>query len=392
MDEDKVYTISTGWKIFHGLGAICIAGFSLWILMKTATEKGAAPGIVLSLLFFTGAVLLMLYTVRRRVILSNTSIAVRGMFMTKQLLNADIKGFRFGDKAIFIEPTNPSLSRLRINDYISIGNQGEFIKSLSDRYANLDVISYQNNLAKVYNDTELGPTTEDRILNFKRYKQFAFTYNFGGILLFVISLIFSDFMFKNDLPKIVIVLYPLLGLLLLIVCKGQVKVITGKNSAYSGIVAGLYTSGIAGAILFITYYNFIAYSNIWPSLLVIAVFILAVLWRFGYEKGVSGVKGQIIFMGLMAIGYACPLTMLINCKLDASTPSVYNSAVVDRYIMHNNGRSYYHIKISPWGDVTPSIPDIHIDDELYAELEHEDHVHVNVKKGVLGIPWFYLSK
>jgi hypothetical protein len=211
-------------------------------------------------------------------------------------------------------------------------------------------------------------------------------------LTFVASLLFTDFVLNNDYFKIILLLYPLVGIILIIASKGLIKLISARRSAFGSLIAGLYTSTIAIAIALISDYDFIDYGDLWVPLIIIALIIGIILWKYGYDRSENAVKAQIIILIFIAIFYACPLTMFINCKLDLSAPKVYNSKILKRYIYHNNGRAYYHVVVSTLDYTNLSSKDLHINQDLYDRVESMQVVHVDVKPGLLHIPWFYINE
>jgi len=387
---EQEYKTSTGYKIFYGLGIICLICFTIYLSIID-TKDGKAI-IILPLLGIIVSALVIVNLSKRKVIISDYSVKYISIWGSKEIVNKDVKGYRVLDKRIVIYPLDSLSSKINIKDYSSIGDSFELIKKLSGIYTDLDAVSYQDNINEIYNNNEFGNTKEDRISALKKSKRTALIYNCGGILIFIISLIFTEFILKDDLIKIVFVLYPIAGIILLILSKGLIKLVSGKNSAFGSLIAGMYTSTIASLIIFITHYDFVTVSNLCLPVLIISVVIGIVVWKYGYDKSENAVKGQLILLILISIFYACPLTMFVNCKLDASAPTVYKSKILGRDISHNNGRNYCHITISTWGAEQQYSPVLHIDQKLYDNLESEQFVNVNIKHGLLNIPWFYVTE
>jgi len=390
---EQEYTIAIGWKIFYGVIAFGLAVFSLLLLIKmnSSTTQGVGAGITMSLIMLTVSILLGLYIIKRQVILSDTAITVRGMFGTKELLNTQVKGFRTTEKAIIIEANERDLPKIKINDYMSIGKNDELLSKLSNRYTNIDKVNYQNNLNEIYTNNELGTSEEKRIEKFSRSKRIALIYNFGGVSFFVLSLIFTEFTMKNNLVQIILALYPLIGIVLLALNKGVIKLVSGKNSAFPGIVFGIYPATITALLIMITHYDFVSYSNLELPVVLISLVIGIILWKYGYDKSENAAKWQIVLLVLVSVFYAIPLTMLVNCKLDTSVPEIYTTTISSRHILHNNGRDYCHIEIAPWDNIIQESKDLHIDHELYDQLQSKQSAHVNQKKGFLKISWFYVT-
>jgi hypothetical protein len=387
------YTTSTGYKIFYVIGLIAFFGFAL-ILPLLGNYGGYAgqrgllvlPVIVVALSVFT-----VLNFFKRKLIITDYTIKYTNVWGSSELSNKDVKGFKIFDKHIVVYSSTSS-QKIKIRDYSSIGNLDDLLQCLGKYYTNLDLIAYQDNLNEIYNDAALGHDQKEREFKLDTSKRFSLIYNVGGGIIFALSLAFTDFILKSDWLKVLLIFYPLIGIILLIWGKGSIKLVYGKNSAYPSIIVGIYASTILIFIVLITYYDFISYGDLCVPVLIIALIIGSVLWRFGYDKSRNAAKGQIFVLILIAVFYSCPLTMLINSKLDMSEPKIYNSEIINRYIFHNNGRQYYHVVISTSVYSDLSSKDLHINYELYNRIKDMQIVNVTVKQGLLHIPWFYINE
>ncbi|WP_426670906.1 hypothetical protein ACPPVU_06665 [Mucilaginibacter sp. McL0603] len=390
---EQEYTTSTGYKIFYSIGLIAFFGFALILpLLGNHGGYSGQPGLlVLAVIVVAISVFTVLNFFKRKLIITDYTIKYTNVWGASELSNKDVKGFKIFDKRIVIYSSTTS-QKIKIRDYSSIGNLDDLLKCLGKYYTNLDSVAYQDNLNEIYNDAALGHDQKEREFKLDTSKRFSLIYNVGGGIIFALSLAFTDFILKSDWLKVLLIFYPLIGIILLIWGKGSIKLVYGKNSAYPSIIVGIYASTILIFIVLITYYDFISYSDLWVPVLIIALIIGSVLWRFGYDKSANAAKGQIFMLILVAVFYSCPLTMLINSKLDISEPKIYNSKIVNRYIFHNNGREYYHVVISTSDYSNLSSKDLHINYELYNRIKDMQIVNVTVKQGLLHIPWFYINE
>ena len=389
---EQEYTTSIGYKIFYSIGLIAFFGFAL-ILPLLGNHGGYSvhPGLlVLAVIVIAISVLTVLNFFKRKLIITHYTIKYTNVWGASELSNKDVKGFQIFDKSIVVYSLTTS-QKIKIRDYSSIGNLDDLLKCLGKYYTNLDSVAYQDNLNEIYNNAALGHDQKEREFKLDTSKRFSLIYNVGGGIIFALSLVFTDFILKSDWLKVLLIIYPLIGIILLIWGKGSIKLVYGKNSAYPSIIVGIYASTILIFIVLITYYDFISYSDLCVPVLIIALIIGSVLWRFGNDKSDNAAKGQIFMLILVALFYSCPLTMLINSKLDISEPKIYNSKIVNRYIFHNNGREYYHVVISTSDYSNLSFKDLHINYELYNRIKDMQIVNVTVKQGLLHIPWFYIN-
>jgi hypothetical protein len=387
---EQEYTTSIFYKVFYGLASVIAISFTVWVAVFDIGRHPEHHGIIaLPILGIVGAVLTVINLLKRKVIVSNHSIQYISVWGSTEIINEDVKGFKVLDKRIVIY-SNSGVNKIAIRDYSSISSELQL--ELNKRYVNLDKVGYQNNLKEIVSDTELGNTEEERMSAFKKTKRIALIYNCGGIAMFILGIIFTDFVLKNNLAKIPIVLYPAIGIVLLAFSKGLIKLVSGRNSAYGSLVVGTYASTITGMIMMVTHYDFVAYNDLCLPVLIMGIVILSVLWKYGYDRSENAVKGQIVMIILIAFLYAIPVVMVVNCELDLSPATVYTSKVLNRYIYHNNNRSYFHVVIETSDYTSLSSKDLHIDNDLYDRIESLQSVHVAVKHGLLRVPWIYIKE
>jgi hypothetical protein len=386
---EQEYTTSTGYKILYVLCALALIGFT--VFLPFADKIGGIhhyPDIIIlpSIGLIVAAIIAWnLFT--RLLTISDKHIEYKSIWGKRKLKKEYIKGYRLGDKRIVVYPSDSGRSKINIRDYSSLNNYFEMIKSLSQYYPDLDKISYQENLDEIYNNTELGSNHAERVEKFNRSKQIALIYNIGGISIFIISLFFTEYFLRSDAVKGFLLLYPFTGFIVIIVNKGLIKLMTGRNSAFGGIVWGIYLSVISPIIIAFTHYNLIDYKNIWLPFFIIAIVTGVLLWKYGYDRSENAVKAQIPLLILISLFYAYPLIVFTNCMLDNSSPEITTSKILERHVVHNNGRDYCHVDIAVWYNGMQVNEDLHIDHELYDRIETQQDVHVILKNGLFHIPW-----
>ena len=80
----------------------------------------------------------------------------------------------------------------------------------------------------------------------------------------------------------------------------------------------------------------------------------------------------------------------VNCVFDNSIAKVYQTPVLDKHIYHGKHTSY-HLIIAPWGHHYDK-EDITVSQEQYEKTNPGQLVKVDVKDGLLGIPWYYVEE
>jgi hypothetical protein len=384
---EQEYRISTFGKIFNGLMIGALVCASMYLLSKGNSANRYIDMVIFSMIMLAGGTLLALYTFRRRVVISDTSIAVRGMFGTRQLQNSVIKGYRVKDKAIFIYTNRQGVRGLMINDYSSIGDSDELIESLSLHYTDLNELDRQNDLKIILQDTELGNTEEERLDEFKKAKKIALIYNVGGIVIFVLSLIFLRTQSKVDT---ILTIWPLIGIVLIIKSKGLIKLVTKTSSAYPCIIWGMYISGIVALIISLVDYSILRGNHVWLPFVLIGILVSIVLYFRGWDRSKSALWGQGLAIIFIAFIYSYSFTIIINSNLDNSAPQSFPATITDKSL---GGKSItvYHVKLSSWA-MNDIQSEVKVSREFYNQTFIGANVHIQVKKGLFKIPWYYITQ
>jgi hypothetical protein len=100
------------------------------------------------------------------------------------------------------------------------------------------------------------------------------------------------------------------------------------------------------------------------------------------------IYGSIVFSFFV---YSYSAVIALNCTFDYSEPKEYKTEVIDKHISKSRkGRRTYYVKVKPWGHHYDA-ENISVSSEEYEQYQIHDKVEVEYKKGLLGIPWYYLD-
>lgn len=88
--------------------------------------------------------------------------------------------------------------------------------------------------------------------------------------------------------------------------------------------------------------------------------------------------------------YSYAATYGVNCVFDNSEPSVYQAKVVDKSISKGRRHTTYYLKVEPWGSHHDP-ENISVTRSQYEETGAGQTVSIDYKKGLLGIPWYYIE-
>jgi len=137
-----------------------------WTLAANWPVSPARNGVFL----VTGGILLIiafaLYTLvatfKGAILVTDTHLVKQNVWplANKELRLDEIAGFRTNNKLIIIEPTQPGLPKLRLND--SIEFHDDFLFWLGSNYADLDQVEAAATQAALLADEQLGATPDAR--------------------------------------------------------------------------------------------------------------------------------------------------------------------------------------------------------------------------------------
>ncbi|MCR8558287.1 hypothetical protein KXD93_11560 [Mucilaginibacter sp. BJC16-A38] len=322
--------------------------------------------------------------IKRKVSISDYSIIKSSIWGVKEIPNEDVKGFKIGDKAIYIKSISGN-ARISIRDYTTIENVSELVKCLNERYTNLDEVEYKAELGEILQDQNLGISEEERKQSLNKARQMSMAYNVGGFLLFFLSLLIFKY---NPIVDFIVLIYPLAGVLIMILSKGLIKLISKKNSAYYHIFIGMYMAVIVTLIKTIVDYNVYQYSNLWVTVLACSVILILVFYVISIKKSTNMVAGQFIMAIIISFCYSYGSILKINCTFDKSPSQLYTPVIIDKHITHGKKDSYY-LKLNQWA--ARPVHDTEVGYDLYYRTNIGQHVDVYLRKGFLNIPWFTIS-
>jgi hypothetical protein len=84
----------------------------------------------------------------------------------------------------------------------------------------------------------------------------------------------------------------------------------------------------------------------------------------------------------------------LNCFYDKSIPEAFTVKIISKRMSVSNDRyskrTWYYFKLSPWGQQTKE-DEVKVSREFYNEMNENDEVKINFKKGKLGVSWFMVT-
>lgn len=379
------YKVSAGLKLFYGLCSWGMFVFSLWLL-PGADPKGVIPLIIITVVFFCVSVLVTINIFRRKVVVSKTDMVCVFLFSTRKIEIADIKGARIERSVVIIESLKEGIKPIVISNYDDLKNSDKLRAWVQNNFKDLNDIDLQNEHQQLLNDSKLGNTEDERLKKLTRAKTIATAYNIGATVL-GFAMIFFNSTFG---------LYVLLGLPLIVICifhfsGGLIKFLSNsQRSIYRQIVFGISLS-----CFYLFLHSFLSYSlfelkNIWlPALLTMGIFFL-LLYSKGINHSIGVIKQQVIAMFVVSALYGFSSVRSVNCAFDNSNKKIFEATILKHRVSKGRSTSYF-LTLSAWGPQA-NVEEVEIGRKLYYDVSVGDTVEIQLKEGLLHIPWFKVKK
>jgi hypothetical protein len=389
---EQEYTTSTGYKIFYGAAAAALIIFTFVIYVSVVNgdsnnEYHSHVGLLaLPVLGFAGAILIVINLIKRKIVISDGGISYANIWGAKEISYKDIKGFRVGEKAIFIIPVEEGYSKLMIKDYASIGDDKGFKQWLAENFKDLDKEEFEEAKKEILQDAALGATEQDREQVFNNARKYTMVYNMIGLGFFVVPLFLH---FSSVYLSLLLLVYPAVGLFIMARGKGLIRLFAPKNSAYVAIFMGILLPSFGAALQVFSGVKILNFDSLWVPAGVVAIILFAVLYFLSVVQAKATLQSQVIFILIIGCSYALGIVFQVNCNFDNSTPQVFQSVVIDEHITHGKSTSY-HLILGECGAFQGN-ENISVSSSFYDSVPVGTKLNVYLKKGALNAPWFYVK-
>jgi hypothetical protein len=379
---NREFPVSTGYKIFYAV--IALGMFGLGAFLLTERTPGSAAIYLFPLFFIIGGIGLIADKLKSNISIYSDSIVQTRLFKTKSIALSDIKGFRILTKVLYIESAS---SKMTVRSYSELADYQGLLQWLRESYQDLDAVDYKADLQKILTDQSLGYTEEDRKAALKKAKIISLIYNISGVVLFLLGFL----VVHNPLYEGLLIVYPIIGIGILFTGKGLIYFYISKNSPYYSICFGAFAAIAAMFVKSMDNYYLLRSGHILPSFLIICtVFFLALKFIApGKTATTMGLSSIFLFL-VTSLAYGFGSFRLLNCSFDNSAEQVFHASVINHSITHSKG-THYHIVIGPWGP-QKDIDNIDVSAAEYFQDTVGSVVNAHLKKGVLSIPWYTISK
>ncbi len=257
---------------------------------------------------------------------------------------------------------------------------------VKNKFKDLNQIDLKNELDKALENTAFGVSENERKTTLKRAKTTASVYNIAGVVL-----AFSLMLFNNNFSVVLLLSYPLIGILIITTSKGLIKFLTNiKRSVYNQVIVGMSLPSFTLLVRSFKDYSLNSLHNLWAPALTAGALVFTLLYVTGINKSVGSIKFQITAMLIVALLYGFGSIRQINCAFDNSELKIYTAIILNQRRTYGRSTTFY-LKLSSWGPRYEE-KEVEVHRRLYENTSIGDAVKVNFKKGLLNIPWFIVTK
>ncbi len=89
--------------------------------------------------------------------------------------------------------------------------------------------------------------------------------------------------------------------------------------------------------------------------------------------------------------YSYAGTYAANCAYDYSTPTVYQTEVLNKKVSKRRRSTTYYVEVAPWGHHYDK-EKIAVPRDQFYELEVGNMIDIELKEGLFNIPWYYIKR
>jgi hypothetical protein len=136
-------------------------------------------------------------------------------------------------------------------------------------------------------------------------------------------------------------------------------------------------------------FHIVAFDKVWLPAIVASLVFSALL--FAFSADVKKKPAYLLVTLIFGFVYGFGVIMEANCLPDKSVPTVYTAKVVGKHTSYSSTRRSYYIKVTLWGPKTEE-QEISIRRTAFDRIKVSDQLNINLKEGVLGIPWFIIQR
>jgi hypothetical protein len=232
---EQEFKVSIGFRLFYGIVLLAVIIFFSGVALVIPQHNNLG-GFLLVVAIVVPCIMMLINVFVSKVTISAQSINRRTLFGTKELLSADVKGCRIGEKVIFIDAIDGArASGIVVNNYIDFAGSSDLKNWLTENFPDLNGLNLKFEREKLLQNPKYGTTEQERKDTLKKARTIAIIYNTVGFLL-MFAMIPVD---NGRIAVLILMGYPLLGIVIMVSSRGLTKFVSsGKISVNPFVMLG----------------------------------------------------------------------------------------------------------------------------------------------------------
>lgn len=387
----RVYRAAGFWRITLYLCSIVSAAGGAAGLVYSAVGQfhELADRILWACLCFAFVALgayVILWLLRSEIVLYADRIDSRGVFSTETFPRGEISGRR-------VLPTSPPTLVLQCKQGRSFKTSLVFpiddtfsdwfdsIPSLDEGEASVSEAEVQSEIEK---DERFGTTPSERHETLQKATKAAKALSIISVIAGVWGFIYPH---PYEVLILLLALLPCIAIEVMRRSHGLFRADERKNDAHPSVASALIFPGLALCLRAVLDCDVLqsAYA-IALYFLVGSIFFAAILILDPTLRSRLGIL-PVFFLFGMAYGYG--VIVEANVLLDHSPGIPYTAIIQNKWITTNRSTTY-RLNLSPWGPKLGT-SELDVSRTTYMQISTGQSVQLKLKKGALGVQWYYLS-
>ena len=388
----QTFRMSRGRRVFVSLTSIPIAVFVIGII-GVLIVKGPGANILNLVLIMVVVLGNCLIFVPRFFTAFFTSFTIENerirsisVWKRRELPMTDIAGFevnRDGDE-IHLRPKDSGQPAIIVSVHLEQFN--EISRWIRANFKNLSAVHYESELSEILTSERYGQDKRTR----KEYYEIALlrakSMNIFAICISVWTIIYPE---PYEFAIIASALLPIIAIGVIFFSKGLIHLDSHIWSAYPHVARAFLMPVLALFFRAFFDYSILSTDTLWLPLCLSVTFLSGII-IFGVKEFRSNTKA-ILPVSIFLIIFVYGVLIEMNCLFDSHPPQVQTATIVEKRINYGITPMWYQITISGWDQATPTRKE-HISRDMYNALEKGDNVCVEIRPGLLGIPWYRLTE
>lgn len=377
----RTYRTSRAWMLFLLLAGVgLMAGGVLLAFHLRGTSHNVMILSVLSTIMIAFGGYTIASTIRSKVILTESSIEVVEVFITRTLRKDDIRGWRFTNsspRGLALEPKEGCGSYL---EFAVVFEIDEILSKWLYSLPNLAIEDLKKEKVQIRNDERLGSTPGQRMRRVALGKRLEFAAN-------AVALLLCGWLCFYPRPYLLAVTsvlsLPWIAVLLVRNSGGLLRLETRRNSKYPSVtllfllpIIALYLDANRTGEL-VDRYQMIA-----PALTIAISLILAC-----HLADSSARKTYPFFAMFFSLLYGAAACVDINFAFDFERGKFYDAQVLGKDVVAGKNIQY-KLHVTAWGPFLIK-EDVTVGKPTYDAIAKGDILHMKLQPGALALPWYY---